>query len=66
MLAPNHRITPTLCERGCVRMCRCGVRGCHVHGGVVRVRARGRAMVCWERTAQKSDSPPVPGAAVRG
>ena len=37
-----------------------------VHGGVVQVGARGRAMAWWERTAQKSGSPPVPGAAVRG
>ena len=66
MPAPNHRTLPTPCERGCGRMCRYVLHTCHVHGGVVQVGARGRAMAWWERTAQKSGSPPVPGAAVRG
>ena len=53
MPAPNHRTLPTPCERGCGRMCRCGLRTCHGHGGVVQVGARGRGMAWWERTAHR-------------
>ena len=59
MPAPNHRTLPTPCERGCGRMCRYVLHTCHVHGAVVQVGARGRAMAWWDPTAQKSGSPPV-------
>ena len=62
MPAPNHRTLPTPCDRGCGPMRRCGQCRGHVHGGVVQVRAGSRAMVRWERTAQKSESPPMPYA----
>ena len=41
-----------------------GLSGAQVHGGVVQVRAGSLAMVRWEGTAQKSESPPMPDVLV--
>ena len=43
----------------------CGLSRGRVHGGVVQVRAGSRVVVRWERTAQKSESPPMPDANIR-
>ena len=56
---PPHTVCAWLWPR-----CRCGLRGGHVHGGVCWMRARGRGMTWWARTAQKSGSRLLPNAAV--
>ena len=65
MPAPHQCTLPTPCDRGSGPMRRCGLSRGRVHGGVVQVRAGSRVVVRWERTAQKSESPPTTDANIR-
>ena len=56
MPAPHQCTLPTRCDRGCGPMRRCGLCRGNVHGGVVQVRAGGRAVAWLGRTAQKRAS----------
>ena len=60
MPAPHQCTLPTPCDRGSGPIRRCRLCRGNVHGGVVQVRAGSRVVVRWERTAQKSESPPMP------
>ena len=56
MPAPDQFTLPATCDGGCGRMCQRKLCRGHVQGGVTRALACGRAMACWERTAQQSGS----------
>ena len=58
MPAPHQCTLPTPCDRGCGPMRRCGLCRGNVHGGVVQVRAGGRAVAWLGRTG------PLKGAAL--
>ena len=65
MPTPHQCTLPTPCDRGSGPIRRCGLCRGNAHGGVVQVRAGSRVVVRWERTAQKSESPPMPDANIR-
>ena len=64
MPAPHQCTLPTPCDRGYGPMRECGLCRGNVHGGVVQVRAGGRAVAWLGRTAQRCGSGLMPDAAV--